>query len=306
MRPLLARQEAGQLLTFGTGGALNGAVSQIAYHGDNLVVGRLLGTQALGLYSRAFAVMMLPLGPVGSMLFAVLFPTLAKLRSEPRRFAQVYLTSVMLLTMAMAPVMAGMAVSAPHLVRGLYGDAWIGAVRPLQVFCFVGLFRIAASPAGAVTHAAGRVYAELWRQGVYAMWVVGGAVIGARWGITGVALGVASAILYKYVAIMSLTLRIIDAPWSRLLGAHAPGLWLAGFVGLVALVTRHTLEAAGAGSLLIVCVVAMVSAASLLVGMHFLPDRFRPPALFERLAHVAAPLPAPLREPLGWALRARA
>lgn len=303
LRPLVSRPETDELLRFAWGGALNGAVNHLAFHGDNLVVGRSLGTHALGLYARAFALMMLPLGFVGNALFSILFPALSELQRDRDRFARAYLTAVAGLTLAMAPVMAGMAVAAPHLITGLYGEAWTGSVFPFQVLCAVGLFRVSAMPAGAVTHASGQVYAELQRQMVYAAWVLAASLVGARWGIGGVAIGVATAIVYKYVAIVGLSLRIGQLTWREFLEAQASGIWLGGFVGIVALGVRWAGEAAHIGSLGIAVLIAAACAAALPIGIHLLPARLRPRTLFDHLTHSASPLPAPVRLSLAWAMR---
>jgi PST family polysaccharide transporter len=304
-RPLLAPLEARQLLHFGTGGALNGALSHIAFHGDNLIAGRFLGLQALGLYSRAFSLMMLPLGYAGSTVFSVMFPTLSELRSDRERFARGYLMSIALLTMVTAPVLAGMAVAAPHLVTGLYGEAWTGATLPLQIFCVAGLFRALVMPAGAVTHASGQVYAELRRQAVYTAWVLVGSLVGTRWGVTGVAVGVTTAILYKYIAMATLSLRISGVGWAQFLTAQAPGMAVAGFVAIAAGMARWVLEGAGAGSLPILIGMVACCGLSLPIAVRVLPAAIRPVALFTRLEQSAEPLPALLRSPLSWALRPR-
>ncbi len=303
VRPLLRREETAELLRFASGSAVNGAVNHLAFHGDNLVVGRMLGTHALGLYARAFTLMMLPLGFMGNALFSILFPALSELQHERERFARAYLTATAGLTLAMGPVLAAMAVAGPHLVAGLYGEPWRGSAAPFQVLCAVGLLRVAAMPAGAVTHASGQVFAELRRQVVYAAWVLAAAFIGSAWGITGVAVGVGTAITYKYLAMVGLSLDIAGISWRRYLGAQAPGLWLAVFVGLLALGARWTGEMLGFGNLGIALAIAAVSALALPTGIHLLPGRLRPSALFDHLERSVSPLPAPVRLPLAWAMR---
>src|SRR5690606_37376533 len=67
VRPLLDRAEVRDLFDFGLGVILNRLVTYAAYNGDNLVVGRWLGTAALGLYGRAFQLVMFPLSHVGAV-----------------------------------------------------------------------------------------------------------------------------------------------------------------------------------------------------------------------------------------------
>jgi PST family polysaccharide transporter len=303
VRLLLRREEATELLRFASGSAVNGAINHVAFHGDNLIVGRMLGTHALGLYARAFTLMMLPLGFIGNALFSILFPALSELQRERDRFARAYLTATAGLTLAMGPVLAAMAIAGPHLVVGLYGEPWRGSAAPFQVLCVVGLLRVAAMPAGAVTHASGQVFAELRRQVIYAAWVLVGSLLGSVWGITGVAVGVGTAIIYKYLAMVGLSLGIAGVSWRRYLAAQAPGLWLAAFVGLFALGVRWSGEWLHLGSLEIALAIVAVSAVALPAGIHFLPGRLRPSMLFDQLERSVSPLPAPVRLPLAWAMR---
>jgi PST family polysaccharide transporter len=302
-RPLLARQETGQLLGFGSLGALNGAAVQLAFHGDNLVVGRLLGATALGVYGRAFSLMMLPLGYVGNSLFSVMFPALAELRDDPPRFARAYLLSVKLVTLVAAPVMAGMTVAAPFIISVLYGPEWTGAVLPFQIFCLVGVFRVLGSPAGAVTHAAGRLDAELRQQLLYAVWVIVGAGVGAQWGIAGAALGVASGIVFRYVTLGTVTLRISGVGWRKYLFAQAPGAAVAMFVGSIAVLVRWGCDLAAASDLSSLLSLVVACGLALIVGIYFLPPPLRPTELFQRLATAVARFPPPLKRSINWALR---
>jgi O-antigen/teichoic acid export membrane protein len=303
LRPLRPGREVRQLLRFGSGGTLNSGFGQVALYGDNLIVGRYLGTQALGLYARAFSLMILPVGQVGNTIFSVLFPSLSKLREDPKKFANAYLMSVALITLIIAPVMAGMVVAAPHLISGLYGPAWAAATTPLQIFCAVGLFRVAVLPAGAVNLAAGQVYGELRRQIVYAAWVLLGALAGTPWGVSGVAVGVATAILYKYVAMVGLSLRLSQLRWGEICKAQAPGVFLAGLVALGSLLVRFLMEGAGASHLMTFIAMAGVCAGIVPIGLRLLPSSLRPVNLFDRIARSSAPLPGLVRVPVLWALR---
>jgi O-antigen/teichoic acid export membrane protein len=303
---LLAREEARDLLGYGSYGAMNGAVGQLAFYGDNLVVGRLLGAPQLGLYARAFGLMMLPLSYIGNNLFGVMFAALAELRDDRKRFQQAYRMSLAFVSLAAGPVMAGMGVAAPYLIGVMYGPAWAGAVLPFQVFCAVGLFRVITMPAGAVTHATGRIDAELGRQVVYALWVLVGAGIGSRWGVTGAAIGVATAILFKYAAMAVLTSRIAGMSWVSVLGAQAPGIAIGLFVLVLAGLSRWACEQFRLPPVATLLVIIATSTVAMLTGVRLLPPGLRPQSLFNRLASAVAPLPRLVRMPIDWALSSNA
>ncbi|HEX8318444.1 lipopolysaccharide biosynthesis protein [Longimicrobium sp.] len=295
VRPLLGRAELRDLLGYGAKASLNAVVNYFARNGDNAIVGRVLGPGALGLYNRAYGLMLLPLTHLGGATNAVLFPALAEVQSDLPRVRRGYLLAVQFTALVAAPVMAGMAVAAPHMVAALYGPRWEGMVPALQVLCAAGLFRAVYHLAGAVTSACGRLGEETRRQFVYAALVAAGGIAGTRWGVTGVAVGISIGIAYMYVAMSGLALRITGGTWGEFLGVQAPGVALGAVVGAAALGVRLALEALGAGHGAVFLGVLAACAAALPAGLYLLPARVRPAALFDRLAPNVGRLPRPLQ-----------
>ena len=303
LRPLLAPAETRDLLDFGFGVLLNRTVVYASYNGDNFVVGRWLGPAALGLYTRAFQLMMLPLAHLQAITWNVMFAAYSRLQSDRPRAARAYLKGVQLNAMVVAPISAGMVMAGPHLVVGLYGAKWIGATYALQILAAVMLFRAVYGAIGALTHAFGEVYAEFRRQAVYAVLVIAASVLGSRWGITGVALGAASAVLYMYVSMARLAMRITGTRWSDFWAAQLPGILLGAWVAAVAAVVRFGLEARGAGSGTILATVIVASLAAVPAGVYLLPARFRPVELFRSLAPTVSRLPARVQLPVRLVMR---
>ncbi|HTI78509.1 MAG TPA: oligosaccharide flippase family protein [Mycobacterium sp.] len=103
------------------------------------IVSRILGTEALGLYSLAFRVAVLPYVMAAVVLTVVAFPVYAKLIREDRRSELTHavgrFTHVLLLVVGGMYVIIGLL--ADHLV--LLGDRWAPAVPALRVLCAYGL-----------------------------------------------------------------------------------------------------------------------------------------------------------------------
>lgn len=295
VRPLLARAELQHLLGFGAGISLNLVVNYFARYGDNFIIGRWLGSYMLGLYARAYNLMLLPQTYIASAASSVLFPAFAEARTDPVRLGRAYLMAIQLTALITAPVMAGMIVAAPHMIVGLYGAPWAGAALPLQILSAAGLFRAVYHLAGALTQASGHVYAETRRQVGYAVLVVVGALLGLRWGVAGVAVGVSIAIGYMYLAMAQLSLRILGQNWSSFFAAQLPGVVLAVFVGSVAVVVRVLLERQNVSSLLNFIAILVASILALPLGVYLLPASMRPVELFSKFGTVFARLPSPLR-----------
>ena len=240
--PALGAREAADLLHVGLGMTLNGCVNILALNADNLVVGRWLGPAPLGLYSRAYTLMTLPLTHAAHTLSSVLFPAFALVQGDRERLRRGYLLATRVTALVAAPAMVTLGIGAPHLVHSLYGAQWIGAVAPLQVLCVAGYFRALYHLCGAVVQAVGWVYRELRRQAVYAILTFGGALAGASYGLAGVAAGVGVAILYMYFAQGSLALQATGTSWRDYFRVQIGALGLAAVTAAAALVARFALE----------------------------------------------------------------
>jgi PST family polysaccharide transporter len=303
MRPLLARTELRDLCGYGAAATLNQVVNGIARNADNLLVGRMLGPAALGVYARAFNLMTLPLAAVGDVMWHVLLPAMSEVRDDRARLGRAYLAAVQASALAAVPLMAGLAAAAPQIAAGVYGPAWTGMAAPLQVLCAAGAFRAVYHVSGALTHASGRVMAELWRQAVYAALVVVGAILGSRWGVTGVAWGVVIAIALMYVMMARLSLRIAGLRWRDFFAAQLPGVALGGLVGAAAWTTAAVLAPRGIGPLAVFGMQTIAGIAALGIGVAMLPESVRPAVLFGRLERSVRRLPLALRLPIVRILR---
>lgn len=241
-KPLLAKDPLRDLLGFGLGASLNGGINYVALNGDNFVVGRWIGASGLGLYSRAYTLMNLPFTYASHVMSTVLFPAMSQVQGEPLRLRRAYLLLTQLTAAVAAPAMATMVVVAPHLVPSLYGRRWAGVVTPLQILAAAGYFRALYHLDGVAIQSVGRVYAEVPRQVVYAVLVIGCSLVGTRFGLAGVAVGVDVAIIYMFVALGQLALSATETTWMTYLRVQLPSIGLALMTGAVALSMRLLLE----------------------------------------------------------------
>jgi O-antigen/teichoic acid export membrane protein len=270
LRPSLARPETRQLFHFGAGMTLSRFANYAALTGDNFIVGRQLGTVALGLYGRAYQLMTLPVSEISDVVGAVLFPAYAEIQNEPERLRRAALASMFVSALVAFPLLATLAVAAPELVVGLLGAEWKGAVLPLQILCAGGVFRMIYSLGDSVARARGAVYAQFWRKAVYALCVFAAALVGSRWGITAVAVGVVGALGITYLLMAQLQVRLIGTSWRAFIWAQVPGLILAMTVAMLALPVAALLRAATLPPLVVLaltllsCLIAAVTAGFLL------------------------------------------
>ena len=273
VRPLFARTELVELLRFGAGASAASWVNYLALNGDNFVVGRVLGTAALGLYGRAYALMDLPHAYISGVVAGVLFPAFAQVQNDAVRLQRGYLLMTRATAIVAGPALAILAVTAPHLVASVYGPRWSGVVLPLQILCVAGYFRALYHLGGVIVQSVGQVYGELVRQAIYAGLVLAGAFVGARVGLPWVAVAVGGAIVFMYVATATAALRASGTGWRCYLAAQRPAALTTAATLIVAIGARLLIERWTSSSVAIVVVVAAVAALPWAAGaLHELAD----------------------------------
>lgn len=216
------RQAWNELLHYGGGHTAARLSNYFALQGDYLVVGRWLGAAALGLYGRAYDLMSLPATLLGNLLDSVLFPTMSRLQDDPDRLATAYRRGIALIALAVLPLSGVIIVLAPELIVLFLGPQWRAAILPFQILTLGMYFRSAYKLGASVARATGAVYQVAWRQMAYAALVVVGAVLGQRWGLSGVAVGVLVALLGVFLMNAQLGKSLTSLAWKEFWMVHLP------------------------------------------------------------------------------------
>jgi PST family polysaccharide transporter len=190
-------RELGGALTFGRD-VLLGRIGWLAYtNADQLIVGRRLGTGALGAYSLALTLSSMPMEKISGLLGRVLPSYLAAVRDDEAAARRYLLLSLEGLSLVTLPLAIGLAVVAGDFVYVVLGERWAPAIFPLQILCVVGAIRSVTVPIAPFLTSRGR--ADLIRSNslVAASLLIVAFFIGTWYGLRGVAL--AWLIVYPFV-----------------------------------------------------------------------------------------------------------
>jgi PST family polysaccharide transporter len=155
---------------------------------DNLLVGKFWGTQQLGLYAKAYQLLLLPLDQLGTPLDGVAVGALSRLTDSPERYRAAYLRILDKVAMFSMPAVAFMIVTADWLVEIVLGPNWTGAARIFAALGLMGLFEPVANTMGWLMISQGRGRHVFQWGVVNSIITVVSFVIGLRWGAFGVAL----------------------------------------------------------------------------------------------------------------------
>jgi O-antigen/teichoic acid export membrane protein len=105
---------------------------------DNIMVGRLLGTAALGNYSLAFNIASAPISVLVLSLTSVLFPAYAEIASQPREALDLAFTKAFSVALLIIVSIAmSLFLLAGDLVQLLFGSRWTMAGTALRILALV-------------------------------------------------------------------------------------------------------------------------------------------------------------------------
>lgn len=225
-------RRSGTLLNDGSGFSFGQVGNFVAVQIDNFIVGRWLGAEALGFYSRAYQFLMLPAQLLGNAISTVLFPSIAAIQDQPERVARAYLRALGVIAMLTLPTSGVMLLVAPELVRFLLGESWEPMTLAFQILVATLLFRTSYKISDAVTMAMGSMFRRAWRQWVYAGAVVAGGLVGTRWGIAGVSVGVGAAVICNFVLMLNLARSVLPLDLGQIVWVHLRQLGVAVLVTL--------------------------------------------------------------------------
>lgn len=162
---------------------------------DNILVGYVLGPVPLGIYTRAYSVMLFPLSRISRVLSRVMFPSLALIQEDHSRVRGLFLRVTRVIALTTFPIMLGVAASAENFTAVVFGAQWGEMVPILRILALVGMVQSVTSLITNIylsqNHTALRLRVVLPIQVVQVL----GIIIGLRWGILGVAIGYAVASL---------------------------------------------------------------------------------------------------------------
>jgi PST family polysaccharide transporter len=183
----LRGQDVASLLRFG--GHLTG-FNLLAYAENSLgpvLIGRLQGAAALGLYDRAFKLVIVPWCQVSLPVARVAVSLLSRLRHAERDYAAAWRRMLQGLMLATGPGLIWASLTANTLAPTLLGHGWGAAAPILADLSLATLFVPFGASAYWLFVSQGRVRAQLRYGVVTGSALVLSAIIGVHWGALGVA-----------------------------------------------------------------------------------------------------------------------
>jgi lipopolysaccharide exporter len=152
----LAWKRGRDLLGFGKWVFASSVLLFLITEGDDVVVGKLLGATALGLYQLAYRVSNMPATEIARVISQVTFPAYSKLQDNIQKLKDVYTKVLQLTALASIPLAGGILALGAEFVQLLLGQRWMPMLSTMQVLTLWGVIRSLGATMGPLLQAAGR------------------------------------------------------------------------------------------------------------------------------------------------------
>ncbi|HUU43230.1 MAG TPA: lipopolysaccharide biosynthesis protein, partial [Planctomycetota bacterium] len=220
-RPGFPRGRSGVRALLAFGGYLTGfrLVNYFARNLDNILIGRVWGGRALGLYAKAYNLLLLPLSQINEPLGEVVFPALSHIRDDRPRFRDYYLKSLSMLTLVTAPTSILCLVLADEIILTVLGPQWTEAGDIFRLLAIGALIQPLMSSANWLYIPTGRTRELLKFGSIGVALIVVSFFVGLPHGATGVALCYSCAVLLWAWPCMHFAARDTLVDWRGILDA---------------------------------------------------------------------------------------
>jgi lipopolysaccharide exporter len=247
LRPGWSRQAVRRIASFGSQVTAIGLMYYVVTSLPTVVIGRVLGSASLGQYNRADLLIRLPIDRLTNSISHVLFPALATVNLETRRFLAGYSIAAGGAAALILPTAGFVALMAGPIVTALLGPGWEPAAAVLPIISIAAAVSYLTRLFGVSLEALGRLKGKLVTGIVvlalsavlmpiaarFGLRAVAGVVVGVeliRFGILSTLLSrvegcsmravllplLSGTLLASAVVGMVLPLRLLDPDWSPL------------------------------------------------------------------------------------------
>lgn len=213
-RPRLCRERWEELFKFSKWMILNNILRFLTMRGPELILGRLIGPRAVGLFAVGYEIGTLPTSELVAPINRAALPGYSRLKEVEGALLGGYLDVLGLIALIAIPAAVGLAATVEILVPVLLGENWLDAIPVMRYLALAGAIGVLMTNNSAVYMALGKPQLITWLSLLKLSLLIPGMFAGAAWdGVTGV------AAMYTLVEVLMLVPNLVVL--SRTLGVKA-------------------------------------------------------------------------------------
>ncbi len=203
------------LLRFGGNATGSSFLVYLSSNAHSLLIGRVLGASALGIYSLAYRIMLLPIRRVTSQICQVAFPTFSSVQDDKARVRRGFTQMTNKIALFAFPAMAGLLIVAPEAVPVVLSSKWLRCIFIIQVLSLIGALHSVTASVWTIFRSQGRADLQFRYEVLSTAVVLGALGVGLRWDIEGIAVCYAIAQAVLVPGKCYLAFRLIDLKFSE-------------------------------------------------------------------------------------------
>jgi PST family polysaccharide transporter len=184
---------------------------------DYLLIGRLLGSEALGYYTLAYKLMLIPVRKIGGVISNTFLPAFSEIKNNKLSIKKYYLKVLGLIALVTFPMMGGLFIVAPEMILTVYGQNWIPVIYLIQILSITGAVQSIGTTVGIVLLSQGRSDISFKFNLFLIINLAIAMIIGMKWGVSGIAYGVTVVSFYTFWISMHITGKLINMSLKELI-----------------------------------------------------------------------------------------
>ena len=145
-----------EYLRFGVFDMLSQFANQISTQVDKMIIGGALGAHALGIYTIAWELIVLPFSYINRIINNTAYPIFSSIKKESQRIGKYYLEIMSVLIPLHAFIYLLIGILGPTLVYYFYGANWSEAGIIVSILAIAGWIKAVANPGSNIIMANGR------------------------------------------------------------------------------------------------------------------------------------------------------
>jgi teichuronic acid exporter len=241
VRPLFNFTGLRAVLTFGI--KISGA--RIVWYFNNsvdgLLISKILGDRALGLYSVANNLATLPITKALGLSNQIAFAAYSRFQNDRERAREYFLETTRIASLFLFPLCWGMSAIADDFVDLVLGSSWHGAAIVLQIVALGAPYRALGLFMQPLVDGLGEPGIGLKNTMTLTFIVPGAAVMGLFWGLVGLCVASVAGLVVGVTINLRRNLTLLNAGYQQLLFAFLPSMLTAAVMYAAVLAAKQPL-----------------------------------------------------------------
>lgn len=143
------------------------SMNMINSRADQLIIGKMIGASALGVYSIGSQISLQAMQQINSIATSVAFPAVSKSQDDLSEVKRIYLAMIANVLLVSAPLFIGLAVLSPFFVDVVLGEKWRDLTPVLSILCGYVLVRSLGNMNGPLVMGLGKAnWSFYWNLGL--------------------------------------------------------------------------------------------------------------------------------------------